>query len=66
MGEYIQTALDWLTNPDGLGFPILIGSGLGIIVYMMNKQTKSWKRTDLKVEQKKENVRRYETPYKPF
>lgn len=66
MGEYVKTALDWITNPGGLGFPVLIGVGLGVIVYMMNKQTKSWKKEDMKVEQKKENIRRYETPYKPF
>lgn len=66
MGEYVKTALDWITNPSGLGFPILIGAGLGVIVFMMNKQTKSWKKTDMKVEEKKESARRYETPYKPF
>ncbi len=66
MAEYIQTALDWITNPSGLGFPVLIGAGLGVIVFMMNKQTKSWKKADTKIEKKKDTLRNFETPYKPF
>ncbi|MFH1207582.1 MAG: hypothetical protein V1668_03165 [Patescibacteria group bacterium] len=66
MGEFIQTAIDWVTDPGGLGFPILIGVGLGAIVYMMNKQTKSWRKADTKVEKKKDALRNYETPFKPF
>ena len=64
--EAFSEAIYFLTNPDGLGFPILIGSGLGMVLYLMNKTAKEQKKADQKIEEKKDNYSHTIYPHKPF
>jgi hypothetical protein len=63
---YFQDAFSYLTDPGGLGFPILISSGLFIVIWLMNKSTKGWKKTDTIIEKKREDRNTYGTPFKPL
>ena len=64
--EFLANIIDFLTNPNGLGFPILIATGLGTILYMMNYSGKQWKKADRNVEDKKDSINRINYPHKPF
>lgn len=64
------TSLDDLitaaTDPQGVGLPIVIGLGLGMILYLMRSSTKEWKASDEKVEEGKEKQKKVGYPFKPF
>lgn len=64
--DFIPEAIEYLTDPDGIGFPLLIGAGLGIILYLMNFTSKEEKKADLKIEERKERFKGPNLPYKPF
>ena len=66
MTEFIHKAIDFLTDPSGVGLPILIGSGLAVILYLMKYTTKEWKKTENKQEDKKEKYKGISAPFKPF
>ncbi len=59
-------AISFLTNPDGLGFPILIGSGLGMVLYLMNQTDKDLKKADKKIKENQDNYGKIIYPHKPF
>lgn len=63
---FLQPAIDFLTNPTGIGFPILIGAGLGIILYLMKITTKDWRKEDTKLAEQKQVLRGRNYPTKPF
>lgn len=64
--EIINNAIDFLTDPSGLGLPILIAFGLGAILYMMKYTTKEWRKIDKKQEASQEKYRDISKPFKPF
>jgi hypothetical protein len=64
--DWLKDIFDYLTDPSGLGFPLLISVGLFIIIWLMNKTSKGWKKVDTKIEQKKDNWRDTNLPYKPL
>lgn len=64
--ESATDIIDFLTDPSGLGFPMLIAAGLGLILYLMHVTTKEWKKTDTKTENKKDKYKDTNIPYKPF
>lgn len=64
--EFFESTIDFLTDPNGLGFPMLIATGLGAILYMMNYSDKQWKKADRNVEDKKDSINRINYPQKPF
>jgi len=64
--EYIENAINYFTDPDGLGFPILIASGLGAILYLMNYVGKADAKASRQVEDKKDSINRINFPQKPF
>lgn len=62
----INNVIAFLTNPQGIGFPILIGGGLAIILFLMNKTSKGWQKADSKIEKNKDAYRKNNLPLKPF
>lgn len=62
----LETALDWATNPEGMGLPIVIGAGLGMILYFMRTTEKGQRASDKKIEEHKDYQRKYTFPDKPF
>jgi hypothetical protein len=64
--DFIKNIFDYLTDPHGLGFPLLISAGLFIIIWLMNRTSKGWKKLDTKFEQKKEGRDTFGTPFKPL
>lgn len=64
--DTVRNIYDYLTDPSGLGFPLLISVGLFIIIWMMNKTTKGWKKTDTVIEKKKDDRNNFGTPFKPL
>ena len=64
--EVITETIIFLTDPDGIGFPILIGSGLGIILYLMHVTKKEEKQADKEIDEHKDQYQGPSLPYKPF
>ncbi|MDD5039933.1 MAG: hypothetical protein PHY34_02175 [Patescibacteria group bacterium] len=65
--ESIISIRDFLLNPDGFGFPILIGCGLGAILYLMRSATKQQKKAEKHLAEKQESLPRGPgMPFKPF
>ena len=64
--DFVQKVIEFLTDTEGYGFPILIGAGLGVILYLMRYTTKEQKRADEKIERKKDEYDYRKLPYKPF
>lgn len=66
--DFINEIIDFLVDPDGIGFPVLIGAGLGTILYLMNYTTKAGTRATEHVEKNKVDDRynNKNLPYKPF
>lgn len=66
MNETIRSFLDSLTDPHGVGLPILIGAGLAVILFLMNSATKSWGKADAHLKQTTGDKAKSNLPYKPF
>jgi hypothetical protein len=64
--DTISQIYGYLTDPRGLGFPLLISAGLFLIIWLMNKTSKGWKKTDITIEKKKEDRNNFGTPFKPL
>ncbi len=67
--DIVELLIDFLTDPQRLGFPLLIISGLGAILYLMNYSSKEWKRQDTKKQQQSSRDKSYykdKYPFKPF
>ena len=64
--SYLNNAIDFLTNPNGLGFPILIGGGLILILVLMKYSTKSNIRAAKKISATEEKLKNKNLPFKPF
>jgi len=64
--DFFHEIFDYLTDPGGLGFPMLICGGLFIILWLMKKTSKGWKKVDTKIEKKKEDRDNFNIPYKPL
>lgn len=64
--DFYINAIQYLTDPNGLGFPILIATGLGTILYLMNYTDKSWKKADRNVADQKDSINKINYPQKPF
>lgn len=64
--DFLENIFNYLTDPSGLGFPMLISAGLLVILWLMNKTSKGWKKADTKIQENKESVRKTNLPYKPF
>ena len=64
--DFLNEAVEYLTDPDGTGFPILISGGLGLILYLMRFTTKEQKKADETLEGKKERYHDTNIPFKPF
>lgn len=64
--EIMNNIIDFITDPSGLGLPIFIAVGLGVILYMMKYTTKEWRKIDKKQEVSKEKYRDISKPFKPF
>lgn len=64
--DFIPDIVDFLTDPSGTGFPLLIAGGLGLIMYLMNFTTKEQKKADEAIEGKKDKYRDTDIPFKPF
>lgn len=64
--SWLENTVDFFTKPDGLGFPILIGAGLGVILYLMNYTTKANFKAASKIEDNSEQRRDKNLPFKPF
>lgn len=64
--DFFESTISYFTDPNGLGFPILIATGLGVILYMMNASNKSWEKADRNVEEKKDSINKINYPQKPF
>jgi len=64
--ESITDLIDFLTDPTGIGFPMLIAAALGFILYLMHIFAKDWEKTQAKTEKKKDRYRDTDTPFKPF
>lgn len=62
----LEELLDWATNPDGIGLPILIGIALGILLYFMRTSEKDWHESEKKIEEHQERRRNIGYPDKPF
>ncbi|MBI5037155.1 MAG: hypothetical protein HZC01_00380 [Candidatus Kerfeldbacteria bacterium] len=61
-----EIVFDWATDPEGMGLPIVIGVGLGMILYFMHATEKGQHASDTKIEEHKEYQRKYTFPDKPF
>lgn len=72
MIDYLQNFLDdttaFLTDPNGIGFPILIAVGLGIILYLIHFTTKEEKKAQISIDQSKDydKYNNRKMPFKPF
>ncbi len=66
--DFINEIIDFLVDPNGIGFPILIGTGLGAILYLMNYATKANTKATEHAEKNKVDDRynNKNLPYKPF
>lgn len=66
--DVIEGIFDYITEPGGMGFPILIGVGLGIILYLMHFTTKEEKKAQDSIDKKKDydKYNNRNIPYKPF
>jgi len=64
--DFLYDAVDYLTDPNGTGFPMLIAGGLGLILYLMHFTTKEQKKSDQSLESKKDKYRDTDIPFKPF
>ena len=64
--DFPADIIEFLTDSEGLGFPILIGAGLGIILLMMNFTTKEEKESTDEIERKKDMYQGRHLPRKPF
>ena len=64
--EKITELFNLLTDPNGVGFPILIGAGLGIILYLMNYTGKEWQKSDARIKESKDTNTRIGFPHQPF
>jgi len=53
-------------DPSSIGFPILIGIGMWLIVFLMNKETKVWKQGERRIKQIHEKTSDPDLPFKPF
>lgn len=62
----LRTFLDWATDPEGLGLPVVIGAGLGIILYFMRSSEKDWHQSQQKIEEHQEKQHKIGYPDKPF
>lgn len=66
MMNFLQPIIDFFTDPKGLGFPILIAAGLGVILWLMNYTSHGWRRENAKSSGKKEEMKDRNLPFKPF
>ncbi|MFA5135667.1 MAG: hypothetical protein WC505_07845 [Patescibacteria group bacterium] len=64
--DFLPKTIEFLTDPNGIGFPLLIGAGLGVILYLMHFTTKEQKAADEEIEEKKDRFKGPNLPYEPF
>lgn len=64
--DFLYDAVEYLTEPNGTGFPMLIAGGLGLILYLMSFTTKEQKKADDAIERKKDRYGETGIPFKPF
>ena len=66
--DFLDDIFNYVTDPSGMGFPILIDAGLGIILYLMHFTTKEEKKAQASIDQKKDydKYNNRNIPYKPF
>ena len=64
--DFPADIIEFLTDSEGIGFPILIGAGLGIILLMMNFTSKEQRSSDTEIERKKDMYQGRHLPRKPF
>lgn len=66
--NFINEIIDFLADPNDIGFPILIGIGLGAILYLMNYTTKANTKAIGHAEKNKvdDHYNNRNFPYKPF
>ncbi|MFA6098662.1 MAG: hypothetical protein WCV50_02715 [Patescibacteria group bacterium] len=63
--EWFKELINFLTDPSGIGFPMLIAAGLGVILYLMSITTKGWQASEKKIsKEQSEAEKKY--PFKPF
>ncbi len=62
----LQQFLDWATDPEGFGLPVVIGLGLGVILYFMRSSEKGWHKAEEKIEEHKGRRDSIGFPDKPF
>lgn len=64
--EFLKKVIDFLTDPSGLGFPLLIATGLGAILYLMKYSTKEWRKEEKKMKEQETKFKGPTFPFKPF
>jgi len=64
--DFISVAVDFLTDPNSIGFPLLMIAGLGVILYLMNYTTKQTRRSDIELEKRKDEDDDMHIPHEPF
>jgi len=64
--DFFTTTVQFLTDPRGIGFPLLLIASLGVVLYLMNYTTKQDKKSMESIEKKKEGKEDMHIPHKPF
>ncbi|MFZ6035871.1 MAG: hypothetical protein ACOYUK_01910 [Patescibacteria group bacterium] len=64
--DAFSALLDWATDPEGMGLPIVIGVGLGMILYFMKSSEKGWQKADRQIAEHKDRRGNIGFPDKPF
>ncbi|MFC1687398.1 hypothetical protein ACFL0L_02370 [Patescibacteria group bacterium] len=64
--EFFRNIIDFFIDPQSIGFVILIGFGLWIIIFLMNKGTEVWKRDETQQRTADKKTQDSNLPFKPF
>ncbi|MBU0598106.1 hypothetical protein KKF61_03870 [Patescibacteria group bacterium] len=66
MEDLLSEIINFFTDPDGVGFPILLAASLGIILFLMNYSSKGWTVSSKKNVSKQNDLKKRNYPFKPF
>jgi len=64
--EFPKDIIEFFTRTDSIGFPILVAVGLGIIIALINAESKVQRREHLNFQERSSEGRKGTTPFKPF
>lgn len=64
--EFFRNIIDFFIDAQSIGFVILIGFGLWMIIFLMNKGTEVWKRGEAQQRTVEKKNQDSNLPFKPF